>query len=191
MLFRSNLDESINKEEVITACLLHDIGNLVKFNLNRFPELNDPEGLEYWQSAQQEFWAKYGKNEHDATLGILQEIGVSARIVGLVEDTDFAHFKVYADSGDMAHKILLYADNRVSMHGIVSLEERFEEVMKRSVGLPGYVAPGDKDILMNYALEVQRQIFSKCKISPEDITDESIKSIALELQNFVIPGSEF
>ena len=34
--------------------------------------------------------------------------------------------------------------------------------------------------------QIEKQIFSKCKIKPEDITDETVKPVIEELKNFVI-----
>jgi 5'-deoxynucleotidase YfbR-like HD superfamily hydrolase len=67
-----SFDFLINKEKIIKVCLLHDMGNIIKFQLDYFPELNKPEGLEYWQNVQKEFIAKYGPNEHNATMKIMR-----------------------------------------------------------------------------------------------------------------------
>ena len=48
-LICDNCTEKLNKEDIITACLLHDIGNIVQFQLSYFPEFNKPQGIEYWQ----------------------------------------------------------------------------------------------------------------------------------------------
>jgi hypothetical protein len=34
--------------------------------------------------------------------------------------------------------------------------------------------------------EIEKQIFAKCKIKPEDINDESVEPIISKLRNFVI-----
>ena len=58
-----NFFEPLNKKDIVTACLLHDMGNIIKFNLNYFPELIKPEGIEYWQKVQNEYKKKYGNDE--------------------------------------------------------------------------------------------------------------------------------
>ena len=51
-LICDNFTEPLNKEEIISACLLHDMGNIIKFKLDYFPEFNKPEKAEYWQNVQ-------------------------------------------------------------------------------------------------------------------------------------------
>src|SRR3989344_7719535 len=54
------------KNNILSACLLHDMGNILKFNLDLFPEFLQPEGKEYWQKVKDSFEKKYGKDEHEA-----------------------------------------------------------------------------------------------------------------------------
>ena len=44
----------------------------------------------------------------------------------------------------------------------------------------------EREKLVACGAEMEKQIFSKCKIKPEDITDETIAPIIEELKNFVI-----
>jgi len=44
--------ERLDEDSIVTACLLHDMGNILKFDLTRFPEFLQPEGLDYWQQVQ-------------------------------------------------------------------------------------------------------------------------------------------
>jgi len=37
--------ELINQDDIVSACLLHDMGNIIKFNLSLFPQFLEPEGL--------------------------------------------------------------------------------------------------------------------------------------------------
>ena len=81
-------DKDIDQESVVKACLLHDMGNIIKFDLNHFPEENEPDGIEYWQKVKDEYIFKYGRNEHEATLLIGEEIGISSRILELIDCID-------------------------------------------------------------------------------------------------------
>ncbi len=71
----SALPSPLRRNEVISACLLHDMGNILKFDLSYFPEFLEPEGLSYWKVVKADFRAKYGMDEHAATLQIAKEIG--------------------------------------------------------------------------------------------------------------------
>jgi HD superfamily phosphodiesterase len=47
-LICDNFKTEINEQDILHACLLHDIGNIVKFNFTVKPELFEPEGINYW-----------------------------------------------------------------------------------------------------------------------------------------------
>ena len=59
---------------LIAACLFHDMGNIIKSDLKKFPEFLEPEGLEYWDRVKKEYVEKYGKDEHAATVAIARAI---------------------------------------------------------------------------------------------------------------------
>src|SRR3989344_3343249 len=81
----NNFKQKIDKESVITAALLHDMGNIIKFDLGKFPEFLEPEGIEYWQIVQVEFRKKDGEYEHDATYKKAEEIGVNKSVFEIIQ----------------------------------------------------------------------------------------------------------
>jgi HD superfamily phosphodiesterase len=83
-----SLDIKIDKESILKTCLLHDMGNIIKFNLSYFPEWNNPEGIEYWQKIKDDYITKYGNNEHHATIKITKDIGVDSYILELIDSVD-------------------------------------------------------------------------------------------------------
>lgn len=179
-----NFDEPIQKEEIITSCLLHDMGNIVKFNLEYFPEFNKPEGIEYWQNVQNEFRNKYGNEDHAVNGKIAREMSLNNRIVELIDSISFFGASENAMGKDFGKKIVEYCDDRVGPLGILSIEERIMDLRKR------YVHHGDNSPLRqafeNAIRQMEKQIFAKCKIKPEDINDETVAPIVSELKNFVI-----
>ena len=62
-----NCKKLVNERDVILACLFHDMGNILKFDLTKFPEFTQPEGIEYWESVKDEYRKKYGTDQHVAT----------------------------------------------------------------------------------------------------------------------------
>ena len=54
----------------VIACLFHDMGNIIKFDLDALPAFLEPQGLSYWQGVKDEYIAKYGTDEHIATYAI-------------------------------------------------------------------------------------------------------------------------
>ncbi len=185
-LICDNLTISVNKEDIVVACLLHDMGNLIKSNLKLFPEFLEPEGLEYWQKVKDEFIKKYGSDEHEATAKILKEIGVSDNILYLADQNRFVFLCKHRDSDDMHIKIIKYADTRVGPHGILSFEERMGESTERYKNEKYGPMNEGRSKLIACGKEIEQQIFAKCRIKPEDITDETTKSTILRLKDFVI-----
>lgn len=183
-LICDNLTEQVDKENIITACLLHDMGNIIKFKMDVFPEFFEPEGVEYWQKVKDEYIAKYGPDEHHASLEIVKELKTSERILDLADAPSFIGAPHNAESEDYGMKIVDYSDVRVYPHGVVSIEERFLDLRKR------YVQHGpdtpERTAFENALREIQNQIFSKCKIKPEDITDEVIAPVIEELKGFMV-----
>ena len=181
-----SLDIEIEKENIIRACLLHDMGNIIKFQLDLFPEWNNPEGTEYWQIIKNEYISKYGKNEHQASLLIALELGVIDRIKDLVYCVDSASVEKIAQGNDFSEKICMYADGRVTPHGVVSINERTLEAKERYKNHPNKFDEESRFHFNKNLNSIEKQIFSHTKIKPEDITDDSIKDYLEKLKNFSI-----
>ncbi len=179
-----NISLTLDKKEILTACLLHDMGNIIKFNMDVMPELLEPEGIEYWQKVKDEYVKKYGENEYIASTKIAEEIGVSKEVVELIASLSFFGAANIASGDDFRKKIIEYADQRVDPFGIVSMEERFIDLRKRYARF-GEDTP-ERLAFENDIRKMEQQIFAKCKIKPEDINNETVAPIITELKNFVI-----
>ena len=107
-LICDNSDHGLDAGNIIAACLLHDIGNIIKFDLSvtdqLLPGRFSREDLAFWQGVKDWFVSKYGKDEHHASLKIIREIGVSERVAELVDCIGFQNGKSNAESGDWAKK---------------------------------------------------------------------------------------
>jgi hypothetical protein len=182
-----NFDEPLPKEDIVTACLLHDMGNIIKYELGYFPEFLEPQGLEYWQKVQDEFREKYSRDEHKVTFLITKELGLSDKIIELASGNGFQLLCKCRDAEDILMKMMHYCDNRVGPYGILSYDERMEEARKRYQNREGYIIEDDKrQKLVACGKDIEKQIFAKCKIKPEDINDETVKLIIESLKDFVI-----
>ena len=166
-----HIAQPVNREEIITALLLHDMGNIIKFDLSYFPEFLEPQGLEYWQNVQQQFKDKYGDNEHEGHVAIAKELGVSDRIANLVRGVGFSYMCDSAQGLDWERKICSYVDQRVSPHGTAPLMDRLKEGGIRY----GVTPDNERWDLVACAQELEQQIFEQCDIDPEDINDEAIR----------------
>jgi len=181
-----NFKGEIDSDNIIKACLLHDMGNILKFDLDNplFQESMEPQGAEFWKKVQSEFKQKYGQDEHRAHLEIAREIGVSERILELIEAISFKGAPINAASNDFGRKICQYSDDRVGPFGVITLEQRFNDLRKRYAH-HGEDSPEKRDF--EQALrEIEKQISAQCKIKPEDITNESINQSIEILRNYDI-----
>ena len=185
-LICDNFNESLPKKEIVTACLFHDMGNIIKFNLKDFPNFLEPKGLDYWVNVKNEYIKKYGNEEHTATNKIAEENNLSVKIIEILNHIGFSKATDNEFEESFEYKICGYADMRTGPYGELSLEERMYEAHERYKGKKHSLASGSFSSLSNSLRNIEEQIFSKCKIKPEDITDEAIAPIILELKNFVI-----
>ena len=179
------MDIQVDKERIIKACLFHDMGNIIKSNLDHFPQWNEPKGKEYWQQVKDEYIAKYGTNEHKATLQIMKELGIAENVIELVDNVGHYLFCDQLQSDDFNKKITNYADVRPGLYGVIPYDERMKDVYVRYKNSPIFVEEKHNRSVM-CGKEIERQIFLECKIKPEDITDESVAPIMEELKNFVV-----
>ena len=69
------------------------------------------------------------------------------------------------------------------------MEERLEEGRKRYAQIKGYDTPEGRERYRRStgaAQEIEKQIFEKCSIKPEDINDASVAPIIEELRNYPV-----
>lgn len=186
-------DNSAQKQEaddIIAACLLHDMGNVIKFDLSvtdrLLPGRFSSEELAFWQRVKDEFMAKYGKDEHHATVKIIQEIGISERVVGLVDCIGFQNGKSNAESGDWGKETCAYSDMRVGPAGVISLEQRFQDLRVR-YDHKHRLMGGNEGLRLEFEAglrQIEKQLFEKCRIRPEEITEERVLAEADKMKNF-------
>ncbi len=176
-----------NRREIVSACLLHDMGNILKFDLSYFPDFLEPEGMAYWESVQAEFADRYGTDEHEATLAIAREIGVSDRTFGYINAVGFRMATGTLAGRDPGKMLCCYADMRVAPFGIVTLDERFDEGTKRYAERSRRVADPEYAMRQVAAIrEMESFIFADTSISPDGITDASCKKYFFSLGSFQV-----
>ena len=182
-LICDNCVEPVLKEKIVLMCLLHDMGNILKSQpLEYYPEFVEPEGIEFWKNIKEEFKKKYGENENKATLAIVKEMKMSAEFITEFEKFILSDYAKYEITENVVIKICKYSDLRVSPFGVLSIEERINEWQKRNPKVTKQYAQS----IIDTFLIVEKEIFQKCKIKPEDITDKTIEPIIQNLKNFVI-----
>ena len=131
-----NWKDGCDSKFVTDLCLLHDLGNIVKFDLqnmqeDKFGKIDD---LKYWQDIQKQYFNKYGHDAHDATVGTLKDANLNGFVeyIGEEEKLYFAE----ANEAGLAQAsvpaiIMMYADCRVKPEGVVSYRERIDDLNTR------------------------------------------------------------
>ncbi len=168
----------INKHELVSALLLHDIGNVIKFNFDK-PEYSRiaAEDIAYWKKIQAEYIEKYG-DEDTATVEIAKEIGVDGQTLELLEKTSASKTVEAAASDDWNKKIACYADSRIGLHGILSVDERWDDINERYKGRGHSLSDFDNNLLCrNAGKEIEQQIQSKADVNIAGISDADIAPI--------------
>ena len=151
------LGVEINWQEMILIGLMHDIGNIVKFDFDKYPEFlgQEKKNLVFWKEEQKRIIKKYGKDDHLAVKKILKELNLNLHIDEVIQKKSFKNSVLIAQSDDWYTKILAYADLRVLPGGIGTLDERIEDVRKR---IPKYSTRKDFPELINAARKLESQI---------------------------------
>lgn len=171
--------ESVDTKNIVNACLLHDMGNLIKAKLDPSSAvLLEPEGIEYWKQVQQETIVRYGIDEHEATFKMVQEINPCEQTILYLKAIGSESTKHVAEEGILGEKIANYSDMRVGLYGIITLKARMQDLRERYIGreksgfLPEEINQREKLLQM-----MEPVIFEHTTITPSDITDESTRSL--------------
>jgi HD superfamily phosphohydrolase YqeK len=154
----------IDKDQLVTAALLHDVGNIVKPKF-----LGDPKDYDEWKKNYDSIIAKYGSDDHVATEKMLNEFGVDKKIIEVILNKSGEYAVKIKDSDNWTLKILYYADSRVSPKGITTIKERFEDLMNR---LEKYKGRYD---LLEASEEIEIQIQKNVTVQLHKINEEMIK----------------
>jgi len=86
----------------------------------------------------------------------------------------------------MGVKITHYADGRADPYGIVSFDERMAEAKVRYKDRDNLFPLKNRETLIECGKDIEKQIFAKCKIKPEDINNETVAPVISKLKDFVV-----
>lgn len=188
-LISNHLSIPAEKEAITSACLLHDMGNILKFNFDLFPDFLEPEGRAYWEHVQEEYRTRFGSDEHEATHAIALELHVPDRVIALISSIGFTKAQEVARKDDFSKKICCYSDHRVGPMGVLSLEERIAQGKIRFAANKGSDSTTDVSEDVKAFTLLEEQIFSQCSITPDYITDETIHELYVQAEHFDVPGT--
>jgi hypothetical protein len=127
------IGEDINWKNLTIAGLLHDLGNVIKFDLDKFPALLGDElpRIDFWREEQKRLVAKYGSDDHVATGEMLNELNIDPEIKEVIQTKSFGNIRNTSKLDDWLPKILQYCDLRTAPNGLMTLDERVEDIKER------------------------------------------------------------
>ncbi len=180
--------EQVDIQGVTIACLLHDMGNVLKLDFTQFPSFFEPEGVDFWKSVRADFARKYGEDEHNATVRIVEEVMGSALYTRYINAFGHTHASHLAVHGTTEEKICTYADMRVTPFGITSMRERFNEMRERYKNHPTKKigTEAELDIQLAAYEDIERQLFINAPLGPSGITEQSSIGYVNALRSFEI-----
>lgn len=169
---------------IIEACLVHDIGNTLKFDLEKKAYFlgEEEKNLEYWKNVKLEMSQKYGPDEHTATATICTELKLNPEALWIVNNWGFGNFDKVLQSNNPAYKICVYSDHRIGPFGVVSLKDRFAEQRKkyaeyqhRSGDISAHLSENAEQ-LIGCAYKVEEQLQANFSRDLNSISDQEVGS---------------
>lgn len=177
--------EKLDFDGIKKSALVHDLGNIVRFDFDKHPEFlgDEVKNIESWRSKQSEIVKKYGTDDHEVTRLMLTELGFSDNSIEVISSKSFVTSAQALNSNDWNLKILLYSDMRVSPSGIVDLENRLSEVIARR---PDLNQREDIDELCDALRKIEKQIQENLEIALSKLDTETLKIPNEELLETII-----
>jgi len=172
-------DIKLNKNLLVTIMLLHDMGNILKFDLSK-PDLldsTDQQRIDQIKSIQNKFKNNYSSDCDLATLSILKELGVGESGISLCRDSHGSDLPKFLHTNDWDKKISFYSDMRVGPFGIVSLDNRFQDLINRYPD-----SANQNRITWKLAQKLEHQIQLHCSLDLSTITDATVAPTIFKLQ---------
>lgn len=165
----------IDRDLVMRTLLLHDMGNIVKFDLDK--QMMSIPNLEDWKKVQKEWWDKYGKDTHNVTKQIVVELGQND--VSKVMDQEHAGYvsdnpAQLLEQGWPA-KILSYCDVRVIPTGVVSMRERIADLQKRY---------GREISWYDFLYKLEEQMREQTTVDLDEIGEKDVEPLFEELLGY-------
>ena len=174
-----NSNIKVDKESLIRIALLHDMGNMAKISES---QIINPK----FAKIRKEYIEQYGKDDHKINLIIGKQEGLTDEELAILDKKQLRKNKEIKNSDNYLLKLCAYCDQRVAPNGVESLLGRLEELRERHKNKPNGSMHDPKVAkeLIQYALEIEEQVMSRCTLSKEEINDESIEPYIEKLKGY-------
>lgn len=172
--------KTLDKKAITLCCLFHDAAKLINIDLSSAKLLEEEEeNIAYWRTVQKELVEKYGADEYKATLEIGRKIGLSGKSIKLLGEFEWRNIPEYLKANNFESAIAIYADMRVGPFGVLSMEERLENLRSRRLIT-------DYDVLVENGRMVEKRIQENLTIDIDSITDEEVNKHLDALRNLEV-----
>jgi 5'-deoxynucleotidase YfbR-like HD superfamily hydrolase len=168
---------NIDKDNIIKACIIHDIAKPMNFDLAKQAQFGmSEEDIEKLRQLQITIKTNFGDDEHRATIGIAKTIGCNANIIKYLDNLEWKYIPKLLEINDNNSLLPIYCDMRIGTKGILTLAERLEDLKNRT-NSDEYEAN-----VMN-GNELEQLLFKNVNKDLNTITDENINQLFAKLIN--------
>ncbi len=183
------IQTEIDRKSLVLTGLLHDMGNIIKFDFDNelSKKILTESERSKWSQVQQEFFDKYGNDEHVATIEIMSELNVDPKVIELVNSIGFRNIPSIVENNDVHKMVAEYGDLRVDPFGVVTLDKRLEDLAKRyshHYSTPADVARREKHF--DFARQMEQILIENSESDPSQITDSQVNGRISVLKDFEV-----
>ncbi len=124
--------QALDQTAIIQTLLFHDIAKPVTFDITKQAQfIKSQSELKQVEQNIRFLIDHFGTNEHQATLQIFREIGLSDVSQQLVDNLEWHYVDQLIAENDLASLIPIYCDMRIGPRGILSIRDRIVELNAR------------------------------------------------------------
>ncbi len=178
----------IDRDRIVKGLLLHDTGNIIKFDFSRPDLLGEAErmDLEKWKRIQKEFTQKYG-NEDIAIQEIARQSGVDEIVLEIVDSVGSSKLQKALETTNWNKKIACYSDFRIGPFGVLTVNERFDDIVARYRGRGHAMSDIEEtERKRQRCLELEKQLQQHVSVDLQQINSRKIEEIANGLFNIAL-----
>lgn len=178
----------IRSQLVTSTLLVHDIGNLVKFDLSdtKPGALNrNLSDIPKWQKIQRQLQERYSKNAETANVKIMQELGFPQTMVSLMQEHTFEALPIQLNNQQWEHLICTYADLRIAPQGLVSITNRLQDLRERYRKRDAdWSQPETYQQRLTSTLQTEAKLDELTQVSLPNITQKQLRQIVNQLTEY-------
>lgn len=125
--------ENIDSDSIFKTCLFHDIAKPINFDLTKQAQFGMSEAdIRNLEILQNRIKKDYGNDEHNATVKICEEIGLSPNSIKFVNNLEWKYIPRLIQENDIESLIPIYCDMRIGPKNILSLNMRLSDLRERT-----------------------------------------------------------